>query len=118
MPDTLAFRLRLKRGTAFTLDVEERIPLNGITALSGPSGSGKTTLLRALAGLDGDADAAVREIRFGASVWDDGGFSVPPEERRIGMVFQEPALFPHLNVARNIGYGACPRYMSATPVTR
>ena len=113
MPDTLSLRLRLKRGASFTLDVEERIPLTGITAVTGPSGSGKTTLLRALAGLDAET-SGTRAVRFAGAVWDDEAHSIPPEDRRVGMVFQEPALFPHLSVARNIGYGARRRRVVAT----
>ena len=103
MVDRLAFRVRLKRGTLFTLDAEESLPMEGITAIVGPSGGGKTTLLRALAGLE-TADEA--RIRFRGTDWDAPGTHVPPEDRRIGFVFQEPQLFPHLNVAGNLGYGA------------
>ena len=69
-----------------------------IVALLGPSGCGKTTLLRILAGLERpDAGTVVvggRDIT-----------SVPPERRNVGMVFQDWALFPHMTVERNVGYG-------------
>ena len=52
LAETLDFRFNVSPGPAFTLDVEGRIPLQGITAIAGPSGGGKTTLLRALAGLE------------------------------------------------------------------
>ena len=113
LPDTLSFRFQLKRGAGFRLDVEERLPLKGITAITGPSGSGKTTILRGLAGLDEDVRGS-RYVRFAGNIWDDERIALPPEERRIGMVFQEPALFPHLSVAGNIGYGARRRQIKST----
>lgn len=103
MADTLDFKLRLKRGALFQLDVEESIPLTGITAVVGPSGGGKTTFLRALAGLEA-ADEA--DVVFRDEPWDARGTHMPPEARRIGFVFQSPTLFPHLNVAGNLAYGA------------
>ncbi len=87
----------------FTLDVEDSVPLSGVTAITGPSGGGKTTLLRALAGLEAGAEA---RVRFRGEVWDDGRDHVPTEARRIGFVFQDPQLFPHLSVAGNLAYGA------------
>lgn len=68
----------------------------------GPSGCGKTTVLRLVAGLD-TPDAGMIEI--GGRRVAGGGASVPPERRRVGMVFQDVALFPHLTVHDNIGYG-------------
>ena len=71
-------------------------------ALVGESGSGKTTLLRLAAGL---------EIPTGGEIFINGklvagtGIFVPPEKRRLGMIFQEGALFPHLNIEANIAYG-------------
>src|SRR5688572_23616870 len=73
-----------------------------VIALLGPSGCGKTTLLRAIAGLQ---RAGSGVIRLGAQTLQDGGMFVPPHRREIGLVFQEYALFPHLTVAANIGYG-------------
>lgn len=70
--------------------------------LIGPSGCGKTTLLRAVAGLE---RASAGEIRLAKSVVSSVGLHVPPESRRIGMVFQDYALFPHLSVQDNIGFG-------------
>jgi len=70
--------------------------------LIGPSGCGKTTLLRAVAGLE---RASAGEIRLSQSLVSGAGTHLPPESRRIGMVFQDYALFPHLNVADNIGFG-------------
>ncbi|HSJ71918.1 MAG TPA: ABC transporter ATP-binding protein [Acidimicrobiia bacterium] len=82
----------------FSLDV----PAGSLVALLGPSGCGKTTALRSIAGFQ-PVDAGTIEIRDRV-VTGDGVF-VPPEKRRVGMVFQEFALFPHITVAENVGYG-------------
>ncbi len=83
-------------------DVSFELGAHELLALVGPSGCGKSTLLRAIAGLQRpDAGTVVLD---GATV-DDDDVSVPPERRRIGLVFQEHALFPHLSVARNIAFG-------------
>jgi molybdate transport system ATP-binding protein len=83
-----------------------RLPMDAfsITVLFGPSGSGKTTILRCLAGLE-HPDRGW--IRFGNEPWFDAarGFTTSPQQRGIGYLFQEYALFPHLKVARNIAYG-------------
>lgn len=78
---------------------------SGLTALFGPSGSGKTTIINALAGLLRPQQA---KIRFGGTVWNDAarGIFVPPHRRRIGYVFQDGRLFPHLSVRSNLLYGA------------
>ncbi|EHL24453.1 Fe(3+)-transporting ATPase [Acidovorax sp. NO-1] len=73
-----------------------------IGVLIGPSGCGKTTLLRAVAGLE---PVTGGEIRLTKSVVSSAHLSVPPELRRIGMVFQDYALFPHLTVGRNVAFG-------------
>ena len=70
--------------------------------LIGPSGCGKTTLLRAVAGLE---RASAGEIRLAQSVVSNATVHVAPEARRIGMVFQDYALFPHLSVHDNVGFG-------------
>ena len=76
-----------------------------VTILFGLSGSGKTTVLRCLAGLE---RLTAGRIIFNGEVWADvkQGLMVPPQRRAVGYVFQEYALFPHLTVAQNIGYGA------------
>ena len=74
-------------------------------ALLGPSGCGKTTLLRLIAGFEAPDEGVVRigdEVVAG-DAW------VPPERRHVGMVFQDYALFPHLSVSRNVGYGLARR---------
>ena len=71
-------------------------------ALIGPSGSGKTTLLRAIAGLE---QAQAGSIVLDGQQLDGPGVRIAAEQRRIGMVFQDFALFPHLDVEANIGFG-------------
>jgi iron(III) transport system ATP-binding protein len=73
-----------------------------VVALLGPSGCGKTTLLRLIAGLE-RPDAGT--IVLGDRTVSGGGTWVPPERRRVGLVFQEWALFPHLDVLGNIAFG-------------
>jgi iron(III) transport system ATP-binding protein len=82
------------------LDLE--VPTGSLTAVLGPSGCGKTTLLRLLAGFE-RADGG--SIRLGSRVLCDAGTHLPPERRAIGFVPQEGALFPHLDVAANVGFG-------------
>lgn len=76
----------------------------GVTALFGPSGSGKTSLVQMIAGLTKPDDAV---IRFGGTTWNDTdkGTFVPPYRRRIGYIFQEGRLFPHLTARQNLLYG-------------
>ncbi|MBC7435489.1 MAG: ABC transporter ATP-binding protein [Bdellovibrionales bacterium] len=73
-----------------------------IGCLLGPSGCGKSTVLRAIAGLE---PARAGRISLGGQLLSGPGVHVAPELRRVGMVFQEYALFPHLTAAGNIGYG-------------
>jgi iron(III) transport system ATP-binding protein len=73
-----------------------------LVALLGPSGCGKTTLLRLIAGFE-RPDAG--EIRIADLTVAGSGAWVPPDRRRVGMVFQDYALFPHLTVAENVGFG-------------
>jgi iron(III) transport system ATP-binding protein len=83
-------------------DVTLSLPAGGVMALLGPSGCGKTTTLRLVAGFE-VPDAG--EVHLAGEVVAGGGRWVPPERRRVGMVFQQLALFPHLDVAGNVGYG-------------
>jgi iron(III) transport system ATP-binding protein len=82
--------------------VDLEVPTGSFTSLLGPSGCGKTTLLRIIAGLE-RPDAGTVEID-GRPV-DGPGLSVAPEQRGVGMVFQAHALFPHLDVGRNVAFG-------------
>ena len=77
-----------------------------LVALVGPSGSGKTSLLRAIAGLL-DARSLRGRISVGATPWFDSqaGINLAPQARRVGLVFQHYALFPHLTVGDNIAFG-------------
>jgi len=95
-------RLKARQGD-FLLEVDFELP-RGITILFGPSGAGKTTLLDCVAGLL-TPDAG--KITIGPDVLFDSerGINVPAQHRRMGYVFQDLALFPHLTVERNIRYG-------------
>jgi iron(III) transport system ATP-binding protein len=73
-----------------------------IGVLIGPSGCGKTTLLRAVAGLE---PVSGGKVLLSQRVVSEPGHTVPAEQRRIGMVFQDYALFPHMDVGRNVGFG-------------
>jgi len=84
------------RGVSFSLE------RGAIGCLLGPSGCGKTTVLRCIAGFETVQHGA---IRLDGQTVSAPGTLVPPEARRIGMVFQDYALFPHLTVAENIGFG-------------
>ncbi|PTB18820.1 ABC transporter ATP-binding protein [Trinickia symbiotica] len=77
------------------------IPAGAFVALLGPSGCGKTTTLRMLAGFE-NVDAG--QIVLGNQVLSSPDTHVPPEHRRMGMVFQSYALWPHMSVAQNVGY--------------
>ncbi|HCL87721.1 MAG TPA: ABC transporter ATP-binding protein [Comamonadaceae bacterium] len=90
------------RAQAAVHDVTLGLAAGEIGVLIGPSGCGKTTLLRAVAGLEPVAGGS---IRLGGELVGAPGRSLPPEERRIGMVFQDYALFPHLSVGRNVAFG-------------
>ena len=84
------------RGLSFSL------ARGAIGCLLGPSGCGKTTVLRCIAGFEGIQEG---EIRLAGKVVSGRGVMLPPERRRIGMVFQDYALFPHLPVSGNIAFG-------------
>jgi iron(III) transport system ATP-binding protein len=83
-------------------DVDLAVPAGSITAVLGASGSGKTTLLRLIAGFE-RLDTGM--IAIGGRVVDDGRRAVRPQHRGVGYVPQEGALFPHLTVIGNIGFG-------------
>ena len=83
-------------------DLSLSLPVGELAALLGPSGCGKTTLLRAIAGFE---PLQTGSISLAGEVLSRAGYTVPPERRAIGMMFQDLALFPHLNVADNIRFG-------------
>src|SRR5882672_2593593 len=101
--DNVSLQLRKRLGKDFELDVSVSLP-QGITILFGPSGAGKTTLLDCIAGLtrpDAGRIAIAGNALFDSSL----GINVPPQRRRVGYVFQDLALFPHLSVEGNVEYG-------------
>ena len=99
---TLDVDLRREFG-GFSLQVQFSAPAAGITGLFGPSGCGKSSLLRAVAGLDPQARG---DIRVNARQWQSAdGIRLATHRRRVGMVFQQPSLFPHLSVAGNLRFG-------------
>jgi len=85
----------------FTLDVALSAPARGVTVLFGPSGCGKTTVLRCLAGLT----RLGGRLSVAGEVWQDAARFTPTHRRPIGYVFQEPSLFGHLSVQRNLAFG-------------
>lgn len=98
--------LRLKKSfsdTRFDIDVDLSLPLRKITVIFGPSGSGKSTILRLMAGLDTAQSGA---IHVNSRPWFDSGkgINLSPQARSTGFLFQDLALFPHLDVKANIGY--------------
>jgi molybdate transport system ATP-binding protein len=92
---------KLHQASPIPLDVELSVAPGEILALVGPSGSGKSTALRAIAGLYVPSGG---RVVCNGSVWLDreAGISVPARERRVGMVFQSYALFPHLTAVENV----------------
>ena len=98
--DTLRLELTLPR-RAFQLELTLELGAETV-ALVGPSGAGKTSLLRAVAGLEPGARGA---IACDGEVWLGPGVDLRPEERSVGLVFQDYALFPHLTVEQNVAFG-------------
>jgi molybdate transport system ATP-binding protein len=100
--DTLRFDISLPL-RSFVLELALEVGKETV-ALVGPSGAGKTSVLRAIAGLERPERG---RISCGERQWFDseGRISLPPEERSVGLVFQEYALFPHLDVRRNVAFG-------------
>ncbi|WP_111641755.1 molybdenum ABC transporter ATP-binding protein [Marinimicrobium alkaliphilum] len=92
----------VRRPDGFRLQVDNQLPITGVTALFGRSGCGKTTLLRVIAGLE---RVRASEVRLGQETWQAGRYFVPPHKRGTGLVFQEPSLLPHLGIRANLEYG-------------
>ena len=99
----------------FHLNIHETLATDQIWAIMGASGCGKTSLLRSVAGLEGRAEGT---IRFNHEIWQDfeEGIWVPPEQRRIGYIFQEHRLFPHLSVLENLEFARRRAVSSNGPV--
>jgi molybdate transport system ATP-binding protein len=91
----------VRRGD-FTLDVTAVLEPGTVVAILGPNGAGKSTLLRTLAGLQGVDDG---RVLIGGREVDGPTRFVPPQERSVGVVFQDYALFPHLSVLENTAFG-------------
>ena len=90
------------QGKKILNDVSLQLEQGQIASILGPSGCGKTTLLRALAGFQ---EISKGEIYVHDKLFSKAGYSLAPENRHIGMMFQDLALFPHLNVGQNICFG-------------
>jgi molybdate transport system ATP-binding protein len=101
---TARFTKRFPGGAVIHAELNRPADGHSVTVLFGPSGCGKTTVLRCLAGLETPGEGA---IQFGEETWFDAsrGIRLSPQQRGVGFVFQDFALFPHLSVAHNIGYG-------------
>jgi molybdate transport system ATP-binding protein len=93
----------MRRGS-FMLEARFELPTPGVVALFGRSGCGKSTLVNVIAGLL-DADAGRVALDDRTLLDTENGIFLPPERRRIGYVFQDARLFPHLSVAANLEYG-------------
>jgi len=98
------FEKHFAGGPAMRVKLHRPVTTFSLTVLFGPSGSGKSTTLRCLAGLE-KPDRGI--IRFDDEIWFDAERNIflPPQQRRIGYLFQDYALFPHLTVKQNIAYG-------------
>ncbi len=104
---SLEAAIRLRRGP-LTVAVDLEVADGEVLAVLGPNGAGKSTVLRVLAGLL-EADRA--RVVVDGLVWDDGDVHLPAHRRRLGMVFQDHLLFPHLSVTDNVAFGLRTRGM-------
>jgi iron(III) transport system ATP-binding protein len=108
MPDPMAIRLDVTGLTrrfgarAVVDDLSLQIGAGQVTCLLGPSGCGKSTTLRMIAGVE---PVGAGQIRIDGQLVAGPGVHVPPEARSVGLMFQDFALFPHLTVAENVGFG-------------
>lgn len=92
----------------FDLDLDFACPAEELLALIGPSGSGKTTVIRMIAGLEKPDEGY---ISYGDEIWFDSlqKINVSPQKRRLGYVFQDYTLFPHLTLRENVAFAASDR---------
>jgi molybdate transport system ATP-binding protein len=94
---------RFASGATVTARFDAAVAPGAVVVLFGPSGAGKTTIVRSIAGLERPDRG---RIDFSGDTWFDGrGTWVPPQQRHVGYVGQDPALFPHLTVRANVAYG-------------
>jgi molybdate transport system ATP-binding protein len=102
----MSLEVELRHARAdFALEVAMRVDAGGVTALFGPSGAGKSTVIQAVAGLLPHAEGRI--VLNGRALLDSAaGVRLPTHRRRIGLVFQDGRLFPHLSVRDNLRYGA------------
>jgi putative thiamine transport system ATP-binding protein len=103
-PSLVLEGLRIRLGTTTLVALDTIVPPGEVLTVMGPSGSGKSTLLAALVGLLDPAFTLEGRVMLG----DDDVTALPPERRRIGILFQDPLLFPHLSVAGNLLFGLPP----------
>jgi molybdate transport system ATP-binding protein len=101
---TVDIEKRFRGGATIAAALDVSFEAGSILVLFGPSGAGKTTVLRCLAGLERPDRGT---IRFRGDTWFDAGRarSLDPQQRRVGCVFQEPLLFPHLTARANVEFG-------------
>ncbi|WP_374642145.1 ABC transporter ATP-binding protein [Tabrizicola sp.] len=108
MPDSTPLRLEVTHlsrafgGRRVVDDVTLTVAAGQVTCLLGPSGCGKSTTLRIIAGVERTDQG---EVRIDGRLVEGPGVHVPPEARSVGLMFQDFALFPHLTVAENVGFG-------------
>jgi molybdate transport system ATP-binding protein len=98
---SVAASVRVLRGP-LDLDVDLEVADGEVLAVLGPNGAGKSSLLRVLAGLLPPDDA---RVVVDGEIWDDAAVRLPAHRRRLGMVFQDHLLFPHLSVVDNVAFG-------------
>jgi molybdate transport system ATP-binding protein len=99
----LSVDVRFSHRSGFAIDVKFEAG-DGVTALFGPSGSGKSTVLHVIAGILHPSDGFIR-LGERTLVDTSAGVNLPPEQRLIGIVFQDHLLFPHMSVRRNLTFG-------------
>lgn len=106
-----------KRLESFSFEVRHTFRPGTITAVVGPSGAGKTTLVRLIAGLE-RPDAGV--VRCAGELWSDAknGHFLSPQKRKLGYVFQEYSLFPHLSLRRNVHFAATDKELADSLIQR